>query len=72
MKGLAKSKVQPILDRPRLPASRVSVSDKPFQLSSPGQMPPAAQRPLSFMDSPKPTQSGPVYPGGSGLKKGLK
>jgi hypothetical protein len=72
MKGLEKSKVKPILDRPRLPAPRVSISNQPFQLSSPGQMPSAAQRPLSFMDSPNPTQSGPVYPGGSGLKKGLK
>jgi hypothetical protein len=58
LKGLKASGVKPILD-PTPPAPKMG-------LTSPGSTPPAAQRPLPFMDSPTPDRSGPVYPGGAG------
>lgn len=65
LKDLKQSGVKPNLDQaPAAPA---------LALKSPeGKLPPDAQRPLSFMDSPSPDRSGPVYPGGKGnLSKAL-
>jgi hypothetical protein len=65
LKDLKKSGIKPNVDQtPGAPN---------LALKSPGgKLPPDAQRPLSFMDSPSPDRSGPVYPGGKGnLSKAL-